>query len=222
MIRHSSTTHAVKYYQYNREEMLSFIPKDARSVLDVGCASGRFGALVKHKIGAEVWGIEIEKKMAEEAAKRLDKLLTGDVSVCIADLPENYFDCIIFNDILEHLADPFSVLTSVMGNLSARGRIVCSIPNIRHFKVLKKLVLKGEWEYKEAGILDRTHLRFFTYKSIRKTMDSLGYTIEILQGLKPIKKWKHLWIIYLFYPWLWDTRFYQFACVAKPSAGTFS
>jgi 2-polyprenyl-3-methyl-5-hydroxy-6-metoxy-1,4-benzoquinol methylase len=206
-----------KYYQHDREEMLVFIPKNAKRVLDVGCGSGRFGELIKLKIGAEIWGIDIEESVIKEAEERIDRVFLGDVSVRLADLPKNYFDCVVFNDVLEHLFDPFHVLSAIKCHLAPGGRIVCSLPNIRHFKVLKKLVLRGEWEYRQAGILDYTHLRFFTYKSIRSTLNNLGYEIEILQGLKPIKKWKHLWIIFLFYHWLWDSRFYQFACVARPS-----
>src|SRR4030067_687595 len=124
---------------------------------------------------AEVWGIEADSNAAEKAKSKTDKVLHGDVNVLIDDLPDDYFDCIVSNDVLEHLVDPYEVLTRLKGKLSGKGVIVASIPNVRHISVLKDLILKKQWRYADDGILDRTHLRFFTRRSILGMFEGLGF-----------------------------------------------
>lgn len=107
----------------------------------------------------------------------------GSVENAIVALAGNVFDCIVFNDILEHLLAPWDVLRDVAAMLlSDGGAIVASIPNIRHYSVIKSLWLEGDWRYEEAGILDRTHLRFFTRKTIGELFRNAGYKVVELQG----------------------------------------
>ncbi len=88
--------------------MLSFVPSAARRTLDVGCGEGRFGCLVKERLGAEVWGIEYEPGPAAAARERLDRVFTGDALAIVETLEAANFDCITILDVLEHLKDPFA------------------------------------------------------------------------------------------------------------------
>lgn len=204
------------YFSYKRTEMLRYVPISAHTILDVGCGDGSFGMEVKNQFRAEVWGIEINKAVASVAAKRLDKVLDGDVSTVIRQLPNSYFDCIFFNDTLEHLADPYGVLRSIKHNLRYGGIVVCSLPNIRYFFVLYNLLVKKQWIYQDAGVLDKAHLRFFTRNSIIDMFRALDYQVLKIEGINPITSWKYHVLNIASFGYLSDTRYLQFACVAKP------
>ena len=128
------------YYSYKRPEMLAFVPENSKKILDIGCGEGSFSLSMKNKFKAEVWGIEINPSAAEIAKKSLDKVIVGDIIKVISDTPNSYFDCIVFNDVLEHMSDPYAVLEIIKSKLTKNGVIVCSIPNVRHISVLKKLL----------------------------------------------------------------------------------
>lgn len=216
------STKADLYFAQPRPEMARYVPATAKRILDVGCAQGVFGASLKQKNGAEVWGIELDPAAAEAAAQRLDKVLCGDVAEQLLKIPDGYFDCAIFNDVIEHLVDPYSMLTAVQKKLAPGGIIVCSIPNIRFFRNFYNFVVRGEWRYEEAGIMDKTHLRFFTKKSIREMFDSLNYRILTLEGINATPSWRvRLFNALTLGQWE-DTRYLQFACVATPAGGSNS
>lgn len=211
------------YFEIERHEMLRCIPQESSVILDVGCAVGSFGHLIKSKRSAEVWGVEINDYAASIAAKKLDKVICGAFDETI-DLPENHFDCIVFNDVLEHFVDPYSALLYSKTLLRDGGKIVASIPNVRYFDNIWKLLVDKNWEYTQNGILDRTHLRFFTRNSIIKTFNDLGYEIESIEGINPLekehphraKKFRILNSILL--NKIEDMRYIQFAVVAYPKS----
>jgi len=202
------------YYAKTRTEMFEFIPGNSKRLLDVGCAEGNFGAFVKERLGAEVWGIEIDGAAAAVAQKKLDTVLVGDISTLLKKLPDGYFDCIVCNDVLEHLIDPYSVLRTFKQKLCVGGVIVFSLPNVRYFGNLKNLLVRKDWQYADEGILDRTHLRFFTEKSIRKMFTQLGYAIVTMQGLRAIHTWKFSLLNLVVFGHLSDSRYLQFAGIA--------
>lgn len=202
------------YYNVPRSEMLGYIPKSAKKVIDIGCGEGCFGTQLK-ALGMEVWGVELHPTPAVIAQNTLDKVLVGDISHKLSDLPDAYFDCIIFNDVLEHLVDPYSILLNIKTKLSKDGVVVCSIPNIRYYPYLKKLLIRKQWQYEKCGILDETHLRFFTENSIKDTFEKLGYTIIKLEGINALRPtWKFKLLNFILRGNLSDTKFLQFACVA--------
>lgn len=171
------------YYANDRLEMLAFFPPAPGRVLDVGCGNGRFGAMLKDKlVGAEVWGVEPVATAHAAAAAVLDRAVQGPFDAALG-LPEAAFDTIVFNDSLEHFPDPAPPLALARRLLKADGRIVSSIPNVRCWCHLKRYVFGAEWQYEDEGILDRTHLRFFTYKSIHDTFRGAGYRVQRLQGI---------------------------------------
>jgi 2-polyprenyl-3-methyl-5-hydroxy-6-metoxy-1,4-benzoquinol methylase len=206
-----------RYYSLGRAEMLPFVPTASKRILEVGCGEASFGKQLKKDLGAEVWGIELNESAALEASKHLDKVVTGDASTLLEHLPPTYFDCVVFNDILEHMTDPFTLLRKTRRILSERGCIVCSLPNIRYAPVLFDLIFRKEWIYKEDGILDMTHYRFFTRNSIVRTLSNLGYSVTRIDGINPLKSWKYRLIILTSFGLLSDCRFLQYACVAVPS-----
>ena len=204
-----------QYFGSSRPEMLAFIPASARDVLEVGCGGGGFGLEVKGARQARVTGIEPFASAAAAAATRLDEVLNTTAEQGLTLLRGRSFDCIVFNDVLEHLVDPESVLVAASGLLRANGILVASIPNMRYLPVLRALVLRGEWTYTSDGVLDRTHLRFFTRKSIADMFRTCGYRVHRLEGInsKPVS-WKFRALSLLTLNAFDDTRFLQFAVVA--------
>ncbi|WP_339757403.1 class I SAM-dependent methyltransferase [uncultured Winogradskyella sp.] len=203
------------YYNFPRPEMLKLLQKTAKRVLDVGCGQGTFAVQIKDYNNAEVWGIEYMPEEGEVAKKVLDKIFIGAVEDYINELPDNFFDAIYFNDVLEHLAYPDDVLRDLKPKLVKNGLIISSIPNIRYFRVMKMLVADGNWDYADHGVMDKTHLRWFTKKSIRKMYEGLGYEVISNDGINPSKSLKpYLYNIPLFFTAM-DMKYVQFATVAK-------
>jgi len=211
------------YADDQRNEMISFIPESAKVILDVGCSVGNFGSTLKAQRSAEVWGVEIDPEAAAVAANRLDNVLVGPFGNN-PDFPEHGFDCVVFNDVLEHMTDPYSALTYAKALLAKDGCVVASIPNVRYFGNVWKLLVHGTWEYTEKGILDRTHLRFFTKKSICSTFNRLGYDIQQIQGInavdwfEPRLRQKFRYLNFLLMKKIEDMRWMQFAVVARNSS----
>jgi 2-polyprenyl-3-methyl-5-hydroxy-6-metoxy-1,4-benzoquinol methylase len=208
------------YYRHERREMLGFIPHTARSILEVGCGAGDFGSILKSERKAEVWGIELIPEVAKKASLKLDRIMVGNIETGDMPLPDGYFDCIVFNDVLEHLTDPWRVLSRLKANLTQNGLVVASIPNVRFYLVMKELFCSKRWEYKDAGVLDRTHLRFFTESGIRQMFESTGYRIVTLEGIRAYDfSWKFRLLNRLFFKGLEDMRYEQYACVAQTGHG---
>ena len=164
------------YEDWDRAEVLPFVPEGISSLLDIGCAFGGFGAALKTaRPDLEVFGIEPEACSAEIAATLSDGVMTGWFPEA---MPSDKFDCIVFNDVLEHMSDPWSALEIAGGVVNDCGRVVASIPNVRHYTVLVPLLVKGRWTYHDVGILDRTHLRFFTRSTVRELFETTGWAVE--------------------------------------------
>ena len=209
------------YFQEERREMLPYIPNNIDKILEVGCGSGHFSELLKKMHSAEVWGIELNEQAASIAAQKLDRVICASFDSQL-NLPKNYFDCIIFNDVLEHLVDPFTALLYSKELLSKHGVVVASIPNVRYFGNIWKLLVHKNWKYTESGILDRTHLRFFTHRSILETLDALSFNVTTIEGINPIgkshpgRKLKFYFLNLLLFNQIEDMRYLQFAIVARP------
>jgi SAM-dependent methyltransferase len=210
------------YFDVVRHEVLPFIPEDVSTVLEVGCAGGAFGAQLKERGAREVWGVEIDESAARRAQRVLDRVLIGDIATLVDDLPDAYFDLVVFNDVLEHLVDPFTVLSKIRRSISPRGVVISSIPNIRYYPTFHDLLVHKKWEYQEWGILDSTHLRFFTVSSIRNMYIRLGYEVLKHEGISPMPEppWKYCLGNLILRGRLDDMQFLQFVTVARPVATT--
>ena len=211
------------YFEWARAEMAPFVPGHCRRMLEVGCGTGAFGQLLKQTREIEIWGLEPVKAAAAKASGRLDHVINGPFDPEIK-LPEGTFDCVVFNDVLEHMVAPEQALRYAKTLLSPGGTIVASIPNIRYLKVLWGLVFQGQWEYVDEGVLDKTHLRFFTKSSIMKMFQSEGYSLESICGINayrgPAGARRSLWGAYQLANALsprtfGDMKFQQFAVVAR-------
>lgn len=172
---------AANYYTHHRREMIPALPQTYNRVLEVGCGEGRFRANLDQR--NEYWGLEPVPAAAEIARGVLDHVLVGTYEQRVEALPAQYFDLVICNDVIEHMTDHDYFFQSIQSKLSPGGVLVASIPNVRHVLNLYELLVKKDWEYKEAGILDKTHFRFFTEKSLRKTLAKHHLQIEYFQGI---------------------------------------
>ncbi len=167
------------YYRNERPEIAGLVPDDARRVLDVGCGAGGLGRALKRRAPREVVGIELNPAAAAAARRHLDEVLEADLDHLDA-LPwaEASFDCIVCADVLEHLRDPGRALAVLRRYLAPGGLLIASLPNVRHASVLLPLLVEGRWRYQEEGILDRTHLRFFTLEEIPALFEAAGFTVQ--------------------------------------------
>jgi 2-polyprenyl-3-methyl-5-hydroxy-6-metoxy-1,4-benzoquinol methylase len=151
------------YFAFVRKDIEPLLPKRTGRVLEVGC--GRGGTLAWLKAtGRARWvvGIELFADAAAVARTKLDELHEGDVDQHIDILAPGSFDLILCLDVLEHLVDPWATLRRLQSLLRPGGQLIASLPNIRHHSVVLPLLLTGKWRYETAGIMDRTHLRFFS------------------------------------------------------------
>lgn len=168
------------YFSSERREMLPFVPTRRGRVLEIGCGEGRFsGSLTGVN---ESWGIE--PSLAFEAAKsRLSRVIHATFDEAESELPLSYFDVVICNDVIEHMVNHAEFLRKIGKYISPGGMIIGSIPNVRFYKNMFEYFLEKDWNYTDSGILDRTHLSFFTEKSFRKTLNRHGFNIIQLKGI---------------------------------------
>lgn len=167
-------------YSGLRPDLLKYISGNKLKVLDVGCATGANGNyLITQGLASEVHGIEISKDMAEIAKQAYSRVYTG--SLDNIDLKKTLnneeYDVILIGDVLEHLIDPWHILSQLTLHLKESGTIVVSLPNIQHIDVFIHVFLKGNWPRNERGIFDKTHLRFFTHKTMLELLDHAGLSI---------------------------------------------
>lgn len=175
-------TELASYYRKERAEVAALIPAEALRILDIGCGGGHLGKLLKEQAPSrEVWGVELNREASEEAAKWLDHVHVADACQWDPPVEKGYFDAIVFADVLEHLADPQTVLERYIPWLKPQGVVILSIPNVRFWAVVKHLT-EGCWTYQEEGILDRRHLRFFTWREAKRLLEGCGLDPEVVHG----------------------------------------
>jgi len=207
------------YGHLPRKEMADFVPIDAERILDVGCHTGGFGEYLKSQRQIDVWGVEPNKEAAEKAGEFLDNVINQPFDNS-ADIPNDYFDIIIFNDVLEHLTDPWSALVLAKNKLTKNGLVIVSLPNILEINNLLHILIDRDFQYEPCGIRDKTHLRFFTKKSAKRMFVECGYEVTILKGIN--ENWWRPTVLRriafkLFPKFLDETKYVQYAFVAKPN-----
>lgn len=174
-----------QYHQNPRVEIASFINDPPGLVLDVGCGGGATGRLIKEKFpGTRVVGIELNQHAADHARQFLDVVVCASIDeVLIAEhIGDAPIGTVLLLDVLEHLYDPWRALTRIRCWLAPGARVLASVPNIRNLVTLDELAA-GRWEYGPFGVLDITHLRFFTRDTLRRMFEETGYDVAHMEPL---------------------------------------
>lgn len=202
------------YYEATRPELRKYIPNNYQTVLEVGCGQGGFSDNLMPT--AEIWGVEPYAQAAEAAEAKLHRVLIGTYEEVAATIPDNKFDLVICNDVIEHMADDSWFLVNIRTKLKQGGILMGSIPNIRYWPILFSLIFDKQWEYQEHGVLDRTHLRFYTIKSFPKMLVRTGYEVITFEGINCGRSSASIWHrLLLSTPWFSDSACMQFAFVAR-------
>lgn len=162
-----------------REEILPLWPERCERVLEVGCGTGATLAYLKRmRLCRWTPGVELHRETASYARGQVDLVLEASIEQLDLPFEPGSFDVILCLDVLEHLIDPWRVLKAMKGLLSPNGVIIASIPNVRHASVVLPLLLQGRWQYTDSGLLDRSHLRFFTRRTAIKLFETSGYRVD--------------------------------------------
>ena len=167
-------------HEHHNPDLLRFIPVESKNLIEIGCSSGALAREFKKISSSCHWlGVEIDSAYAEMAKRYCDKSIVLDIETA----PESFWDetknsdCWIFGDTLEHLRDPWKILRLIRANISNTGSVVACIPNAQHWSLQARLNI-GDFRYEEAGLLDKTHLRWFTRQTIIEMFDQTGFRIE--------------------------------------------
>ena len=214
----------IEYYNNPRKEIIQFLPNHYSKVLEIGCAEGMFRQNIKKE--AEVWGVEPNKPSALKAEPNYQKVLVGFFEHIVNELPDNYFDLVICNDVIEHMPDPAQFFSLLKSKVTKDCIIITSVPNVRFIGVMTEYLFLKDWRYRENGVLDRTHLRFFTRRSLSRFFNECGLTQVKTKGLnsafyKPdrmgsfVKAVLSFFMIVVSLGYFWDVQFVQFGSQLK-------
>ncbi|MGH2876081.1 MAG: class I SAM-dependent methyltransferase [Solirubrobacteraceae bacterium] len=165
------------YYGTLRTDMVPHLPDPLGRVLDVGCAAGLTGTLLRPRNPARLVGIEINPQAAEAARSIYDEVLVGSAEEVLASLDER-FDTILCYDVLEHLVDPWRVLARLAELSEPGARLHVSVPNVRHLSLMVDVMLRGTFNYQADGHRDSTHLRWFTPRDLESAVSSAGFEVR--------------------------------------------
>ena len=163
----------------DRPDLMRFIDHKRTRALDIGCGEGAFATLLHSHGLNEVVGIEPDPLRAAIAQGHADKVICSTVEHALDhDLDGDGFDLIVAADVIEHLVDPWMVVSRLSEHLEPGGQLLLSVPNVGNLEVVKQLVLRGDWRFDENGLFDRTHLRWFGRNSLRSLLSDAGLVAE--------------------------------------------
>ncbi|MEN6551801.1 MAG: class I SAM-dependent methyltransferase [Methanobacterium sp.] len=200
-------------YEYGVHQKIVDYVGQGKKVLDVGCAEGNLSQKMQEN-GCEVVGVELDERSAQMAQKYCHRIIIGDVEfIELNEEYKYYFDFILFADVLEHLRDPSHVLCKFKNYLKDDGKIIISLPNIANWRMRLNLLF-GNFEYEESGLLDKSHLRFYNLKGVKKLLKDVDLElIELDVSLNGVTKFAKLcYLISLKWPNLFA---YQFLLITK-------
>ena len=189
-------------YKYQEEinpgivKQMLMVQSSSKTVLDVGCGFGALSEAIGKK-GYTVWGIEIDKAACQIAQKRLDRVLLtdlADIEAVGSAIGDMKFDYLVFSDVLEHLYDPYTILKAYLAFLKKDGKVLISVPNAVVW-TNRLAFLFGRFEYADTGVMDRTHVRFFTFRTAKQLVAAAGceivktdYTPFLARAVLPVVK----------------------------------
>jgi SAM-dependent methyltransferase len=173
-------------HELHNQDLLSLIPSSSKRLIEIGCSSGAIAREFKKLApNADYFGVEIDSSYADLAKRYCNNV----VVLNIEDADSNFWesnadrDCWIFGDTLEHLQNPWFILKKIHDILPSGGSVVACIPNAQHWSLQAKLSI-GDFRYESSGLMDRTHLRWFTRQTIVELFEQAGFVIE--EGLPRI------------------------------------
>lgn len=166
LVEEMYVTKHTEYFSLEREMFKEAVKENNLKILDIGCGTGILGAFYTKNQNCTVYGIEINESAYTAAKQNLHDVIKGNVEVIDLPYEDNFFDVVIMGDVLEHLINPVGTLEKILKVLKPSGRIYITVPNIRYWRVVLDLAFKDSWDYQSWGILDYTHLRFYTKSSI--------------------------------------------------------
>ena len=172
------------YYSFERPDMAPYLPGQYSRVLEVGCAEGGFMKQVKP--GVEYWGVEPKGQAAKVAASKMHRVLVGNYDQVEDELPDGYFDLVICNDVVQFMEDHDAFFDSVKRKLAPRGVLMGSTANFRFIENVLEIVVHREMKYLDSGVLDRDHMRFFTMRSMKRTLEEHGFEVDKIGGLSSV------------------------------------
>lgn len=161
-------------------ELLSFMPLDCRRVVEIGCMHGVLAKVYRQRNpSAEYIGIDIDPDYAKVAAEVCTDAMAGDIELLPAETFNALFpsDCWVFGDCLEHLRNPWSLVSRIREQIDPGGYLITCVPNAQHWSVQQRLASGNFW-YEDSGLLDRTHIRWFTRITLVKMFQDAGWQIE--------------------------------------------
>ena len=176
------------YFEGAREDFINELPVnlDAK-ILEIGCSNGNTGALAlsENKCGSYI-GVELYETAALNAKEKISQVIIGDIERIELPFEDDSFDVLILSEVLEHLVDPWNVLRKLHRYMKPGAIILASSPNVSHYRIILML-LRGEWNLTDDGIMDRTHLRWFTPSSFAEMFESAGYNVLKVEPLSPFR-----------------------------------
>jgi 2-polyprenyl-3-methyl-5-hydroxy-6-metoxy-1,4-benzoquinol methylase len=173
---------SAQYYQYVNLPLINGILRPPIRIIEVGCARGYLGVLLKKRFpGVHITGIEPNLASAEFASQYLDLVFANtfeNIDHIKEGISPHSYDTAILSDVIEHVYNPWEMLVQLKNWLTDDAQILLSIPNVQNVQILDSLFQNGQWTYQKQGLMDVTHIRFFTRKSIVQLMRETGYYIE--------------------------------------------
>jgi 2-polyprenyl-3-methyl-5-hydroxy-6-metoxy-1,4-benzoquinol methylase len=210
------TTKPDHYFTGARTDFVEDLPDDLNAqILEIGCGTGATGrlAIARGKC-ARYYGVELNSEAASIAAQQLHEVIHGDVETLNLPWTPRKFDALIMSEVLEHLADPWSVLAKLHLLLKPGALVLAGSPNVAHYRVILML-LRGDWQLADSGVMDRTHLRWFTPRSYGRLFRETGYegTGTVGIGQDGFKARIASRLLFGHFDWLWAR---QIKITARP------
>jgi SAM-dependent methyltransferase len=165
------------YFNFTRSEIAPLLPRAVTRVVDVGCGAGATSAWIKSLYPtATTVGLEGNAALRSELESKLDEVYIVDLNAAIPSV--GAADLFLFLDVLEHVSAPENVLRQILSDMPKAGHVIVSLPNVAHLSVSAPLLFRGQFEYRDAGILDRTHVRFYVRDSAVRLLNDVGLRVE--------------------------------------------
>jgi 2-polyprenyl-3-methyl-5-hydroxy-6-metoxy-1,4-benzoquinol methylase len=179
-------------YETARPDVQALVPTTSRRILEFGCSTGALGSALRARNDAFVLGVEIDPVYARQAEDRLDGVVVADVEAFLEEgkPDEAPFDCLVGADVFEHLTDPWRALHRATNLLEPGATVVISLPNVLHLPGLWRVIIGGRWPRDDAGVFDRTHLRWFTMRDAVDLLEGAGLRVQRVVPNYPGRGWR--------------------------------